>query len=163
MPDSVTLTIFVVLLLPGLVMAIVPGLPGLLYMLVIAVIFGLIDHFTHFTLGNLGILAAITAVAMLLDLFSGIIGAKWGGAHWSSIMYGLAGLIVGSLVIPVPIVGGLVGMFLGVLFAEWYRTASIKKANKAAIGSFAGSLVGMIGNGVAAAAFFTLFIIFAWP
>lgn len=144
-------------------MAIVPGLPGLLYMLIVALIFGLIDHFTHMTLGNFGILALITAVAMLLDLFSGIIGAKWGGAHWTSIIYGLAGLIIGSLVIPIPIVGSLAGMFLGVLFSEWYWTANIKKANKAAVGSFAGSIVGMIGNGVAAIAFLTLFLIFAWP
>lgn len=153
----------ILLLVPGLIMAIVPGLPGLLYMLVIALVFGLIDQFTHMTLGNFGILALITAVAMLLDLFSGIIGAKWGGAHWTSIIYGLAGLIIGSVVIPVPIVGSLAGMFLGVLFSEWYRTANIKKAHKAAVGSFAGSLVGMVGNGVAAVAFLTLFIVFAWP
>lgn len=163
MSYDILVVVFSLVLIPGLIMAIVPGLPGLLYMLVIALIFGFIDQFTHLTLGNFGILAAITAVAMLLDLFSGIIGAKWGGAHWTSIVYGLAGLIVGSLVIPVPIVGSLAGMFLGVLFSEWYRTANIKKANKAAVGSFAGSLVGMVGNSVAAVAFLTLFIVFAWP
>lgn len=157
------LIIAIVLLIPGLVMAIVPGLPGLLYMLTIATVFGFVDGFTHLTLGNLGILAAITAVAMLLDLFSGIIGAKWGGARWSSVIYGMIGLIIGSLVIPVPIVGSLAGLFLGVLFAEWYHTANFKKANKAAIGSFAGSMVGMAGNAVAAVAFVTFFIIFSWP
>jgi hypothetical protein len=70
MLSSVALIFSIVLLIPGIVMALVPGLPGLLYMLVIALVFGFIDQFTHLTLGNLGILAAITAVAMLLDLFS---------------------------------------------------------------------------------------------
>jgi uncharacterized protein YqgC (DUF456 family) len=152
----------IILLVPGIIMAIVPGLPGLLFMLLIATIYGLFDHFTHLTLGNLGILALITAVAMLVDLFSGIIGAKWGGAHWSSIWYGLLGLVVGSIVIPIPIIGSLAGLFLGVLGAEWYRTSSIKKANKAAMGSFAGSIVGMVSNGVAALTFVILFGIFAW-
>lgn len=160
--SSVIVSIFALLLIPGFIMALVPGLPGLLYMLVIATVFGFIDNFTHLTLGNLGILAIITTVAMLMDFFSGIVGAKWGGAHWSSIIYGMVGLVAGSILIPVPIVGSLAGLFLGVLFSEWYRTASIKKANKAAVGSFAGSLVGMAGNITAAVAFVTLFIIFAW-
>lgn len=143
-------------------MAIAPGLPGLLYMLVVAIIFVLFDHFTHLTVANLGILIIVTATGMFLDLFSGIVGAKWGGAHWSSLGYGLLGLIIGSLTIPVPIVGSLVGLFLGILGAEWYRTSSITKAHKAALGSFAGSIAGMIGNGIAAVAFLVLFIVFAW-
>jgi uncharacterized protein YqgC (DUF456 family) len=163
MTYTIVLVVTSLLLIPGLIMALVPGLPGLLSMLVIATLFGFIDHFTHLTLGNLGILAIVAAVAMLMDFFSGIVGAKWGGAHWTSIIYGIIGLILGSILIPVPIVGSLAGLFLGVLFSEWYRTASIKKANKAAVGSFAGSLVGMAGNIIAAVAFITLFIIFAWP
>lgn len=154
--------VFAVLLIPGVVMSLMPGLPGLLYMFFVVLIFGFIDQFTNLTLGNIGILAIITAVAMLVDLTSGIIGAKWGGAHWSSLIYGAIGLVVGAFVIPIPIVGSIVGLFLAILVAEWCRTLSFRKANKAALGGFAGSLVGIISNGTAAVAILTLFIIFAW-
>ncbi|MBP6858361.1 MAG: DUF456 domain-containing protein [Candidatus Pacebacteria bacterium] len=150
-----------VLLLPGVLMALIPGLPGLLYMLTVALIFGAFDHFEHLTLGNLGILALVMTLAMLADLSSGLIGARWGGASTKSLLYGFLGLLVGTVVIPIPVVGSLAGLFLGILVAEWYRTADIKKAEKAAIGGFAGSLVGMAVNVTAAITFVVLFLIFA--
>lgn len=150
-----------VLLLPGVVMALIPGLPGLLYMLTVALIFGVFDHFEHLTLANLGILALIMALAMIADLSSGLIGARWGGASTKSLLYGFLGLLIGTVAIPVPVVGSLAGLFIGILAAEWYRTADFKKAEKAAIGGFAGSLVGMAVNVTAAVAFVVSFIIFA--
>ncbi len=162
MSHTVITIVFALLLIPGLIMAIVPGLPGLLFMLMVTLVFGLIDHFTHLTLGNLGILAAVAAVGMLLDLFSGIAGAKWGGAHWSSLLYGLGGLIIGTIAIPVPIIGSVAGLFLGILFAELYKTSNMKKARRAALGGVAGSVVGMAGNVVAGVALLALFVVFAW-
>ena len=160
--DTSLFIIAIVVLVPGMVMALVPALPGMLYMFIIALVYAFIDGFVHVTGTDIAILGGVTAVAMLIDLSSGIIGAKWGGAHWSSLIYGVLGLVMGGLFIPIPFIGSLVGLFIGILGAEWYRTAHIKKAGKAAFGSFAGSLVGMVSNGVFALAFLTLFIIFAW-
>lgn len=151
-----------VLLLPGVIMALIPGLPGLLYMLTVALIFGVFDHFEHLTLSNLGILALIMVLAMIADLSSGLIGARWGGASKKSLLYGFLGILVGTVAIPVPVVGSLAGLFIGILAAEWYRTADIKKAEKAALGGFAGSLIGMAVNVTAAITFVVVFLIFAF-
>ncbi len=149
------------LLLPGVIMALIPGLPGLLYMLTVALIFGAFDHFEHLTLGNLGVLALIMTLAMIADLSSGLIGARWGGASKKSLVYGFLGMLVGTVVIPIPVIGSFAGLFIGILAAEWYRTADIKKAEKAALGGFAGSLVGMAVNVTAAIAFIVSFVLFA--
>lgn len=160
--NHLTITIIsTVLLIPGMVMSLIPGLPGLLYMLTIALIYGILDHFTHLTLGNLGILATLMVISMIIELSSGLIGARWGGASRKSLLYGFVGMIVGTVAIPVPIVGSLAGLFIGILVAEWYRTADMKKAQKAATGGFIGSIVGMAVNVTAALAFIISFVIFA--
>jgi uncharacterized protein YqgC (DUF456 family) len=101
-------------------------------------------------------------MAMLIDFISGIVGAKWGGAHWSSIASGIVGLIVGSVFIPIPVVGSLAGMFLGVLSSEYYRTHNLKKAEKAAMGSFFGFIAGTGVRIIASVVFLILFIVFSW-
>jgi uncharacterized protein YqgC (DUF456 family) len=149
-----------ILLFAGICMAAIPSLPGLLYMFLIVVAFSFIDHFAHFTGMNILIFGIIAGVAMLVDFFSGILGAKWGGAHWTSLFSGFAGLLIGSFVIPIPILGSLLGMFLGVLISELYRTQNLKSAGKAAAGSFAGSVVGIAINLFCALLFFGLALYF---
>ncbi|MEY2664266.1 MAG: hypothetical protein RIT04_74 [Candidatus Parcubacteria bacterium] len=149
-----------IFLLPGIVMALVPGLPGLLYMFIIACIFGLVNSFVNLSGTEVGILAAIVGIAMLIDMFSGVVGAKWGGAHWSSLFSGIIGLVVGTFIIPIPILGSLIGLFLGVLISEWYITRDMRKAQKAALGSLAGSAVGITANVIAAILFVSLFLFF---
>jgi uncharacterized protein YqgC (DUF456 family) len=109
---------------------------------------------------EVGILAAIVGIAMLIDMFSGVVGAKWGGAHWSSLLSGIIGLVVGTFIIPIPILGSLIGLFLGVLISEWYITRDMRKAQKAALGSLAGSAVGITANVIAAILFVSLFLFF---
>ena len=149
------------LLLPGIILSVIPNIPGLFYMLLIAICFGFYDHFVHLTSMDIVVLASLVIVAMAADMISGIAGAKWGGATWQSLIWGLVGLVLGSFLIPVPIVGSLIGMFLGILGSEWYRTKDLKKAHKAAVGSFAGTVAGTIIKGIAAVVFLILFIIFA--
>ncbi len=162
MTYTIILIISSLLLIPGIIMAFIPGIPNLVYMFAIAIFFGLYDNFFNITPMNILTLAIISMIAMLIDFISGIIGAKWGGAHWSSIASGIIGLIIGSVFIPVPILGSLVGMFLGVFSSEYYRTHNLKKAEKAALGSFLGFIAGTGVRIIASIVFFVLFIVFAW-
>ena len=162
MSHILILIITTLLLIPGLMLVVIPGIPGLLYMLAVTLIYGFIDHFTHLTLGNFGIIALIVGIAMAFETSAGIIGAKWGGAHWTSLFYGVLGLIIGTILIPIPLVGGIIGLFFGILGAEYCRTSDMKKAGKAAMWGMGGSLVSIVANEVAAVAVITLFTIFAW-
>lgn len=161
MTHNFLIIVFSALLVPGIIMAILPALPGLFYMMAVAIVYGIFDHFTTLTLGNIGVLAVIVALATGVDVLSGVVGAKWGGAHWKSIWAGLVGLLVGTFVIPIPLIGSIAGLFLGVLFSEWHRTRSVRLAKRAAIGSLIGSIAGMTVNGIAGVTFLALFIFFA--
>lgn len=109
---------------------------------------------------DIGILAAIVVVAFAVDFVAGIVGAKWGGAHWSSILWGLAGLVIGTFIFPAPLIGSVLGMFLGTLASELYRTKDLRHANRAATGSFLGWLAGMGFKLGAAFVFVILLIVF---
>ncbi len=142
MPHILAVILFSILLVPGILLALVPGIPGILYMLLVAVVFGFIDHFAHLSGLDITILSILAAVTLFVDFISGILGAKWGGAHWSSIIWGTVGLVLGSFFIPIPFLGSVIGMFLGVLGSEYHRTKDVRMANKAATGSFLGWLAG---------------------
>ena len=155
----IVLIVATILLIPGIFMAIMP-FPGILYMFAIALIAAMIDGFVHLSSFDIGVLAVLSVVVLLVDTFAGMVGAKAGGAHWSSAIWSVLGFIVGSLVIPVPVLGSLTGMFLGVLVSEWYRTKNVRRANKAALGTFWGWLAGTGFKIVASVAFLVLFLVF---
>ena len=159
MPYILLVILFSIALIPGILLALVPGIPGILYMLLVVAIFGFIDHFVHLSGHDMIVLSVITGVTLLIDFIAGIVGAKWGGAHWSSIIWGVVGLVLGGIFIPIPFVGSIIGMFLGVLASEWHRTKDVRLANKAAVGSFLGWVAGTAFKVLASVAFLVVFVV----
>lgn len=153
--------LFSFLLLPGVAASFFPGLPGLLYMFFAALIYGAVTSFATLTTTNLVILAVIVAVAMLVDLLSGIIAAKHGGANTKSIISGFVGLVLGTFLIPVPILGTFVGFFLGVFAGELIQHHSKHRAIRAATYGLVGTAIGTIVNVAMSFAFLICFIFFA--
>lgn len=153
-------TIASILVFFGVFTTFVPFLPGIFFMLLVSFIFAVVTGFSVLTPSELGILGSIFLVALLNDTFSGIIGAKWGGASNKSIMAGLLGLVLGFFILP-PL-GAIIGFFGGIFLSEIYLGKNREKAIKAATGSMIGSAVGILINTILAISFFVLFMIFAW-
>ncbi|MDP6387709.1 MAG: DUF456 domain-containing protein [Candidatus Pacebacteria bacterium] len=139
-------------------MTIVPMMPALPYMFLMAVIFGLFDGFVNLTLVNLGVLGGILIASILIDYFSGIIGAKYSGASKKGLLFGFLGLILGFIFLP-PF-GGFVGLFVGILIAEFIIKGNEIMALKTAAGSLIGIATGIFINILLAIAFFVLFVLF---
>jgi uncharacterized protein YqgC (DUF456 family) len=117
---------------------VIPILPGLLIIWVAALGYGISAGF-----GTLGwILFALITVLMLggsiLDNL--LMGAKAHkeGAPWWVVLIALASAVVGSIAIPIPIVGGILAALLVLFLLEWLR---LKDARKALV-SMRGMLVG---------------------
>jgi len=146
------------LMLPGILGVLVPMLPGIPFMLVVALIYGVADRFVHLSGGEFAILAVIAAASILVDYFSGIIGARFGGASKRATLYGMIGLIVGLIFVP-PF-GSMLGLVAGVIIAELSLHKDEKRAIKAATGSLIGAITGIVINTVLALVFLGLFIYF---
>ena len=117
---------------------VIPILPGLLIIWVAALGYGISAGF-----GTLGwILFALITVLMLggsiLDNL--LMGAKAHkeGAPWWVVLIALVSAVVGSIAIPIPIIGGILAALLVLFLLEWLR---LKDARKALV-SMRGMLVG---------------------
>ncbi len=158
MIETIAFALSVALLIPGVFMALVPMLPALSYMFVIALVFALYDGFTTLSINELLILLGITLLSIIIDHTSGLLGAKYGGAHTKSLLWGILGSVVGTFLAPA--LGTFIGLFAGVLVAELYYKKSSDKAVKAAGSALIGSIVGVICNVVLAIGFIAMFLVF---
>ncbi len=152
------LIIFSILLLPGLSGVFLP-FPGMIYMFLVALIFGFINHFQQLTWQDILILVAILIVSTIVDIFSGCVGAKYGGANKKSIYAGMLGMLIGTFLLP-PF-GGLIGIFVAVLIWEMTVHSNHRKAIKAAGASLLGSIAGMVINLLISILFIVLFVVLA--
>jgi uncharacterized protein YqgC (DUF456 family) len=151
-------------------LAIPVGLPGTWLLLALAALVelgdGVVVRGDHapITFGwrAIGIGVGLAAVGEALEAAAGVLGAKWGGASRrgmvGAFLGGIAGAIVASPLIPIPLVGtlfgALLGTFGGALWAEWTAERrrspdeSLRAAGAAALGRLAGT-VGKLAFGVA--------------
>jgi uncharacterized protein len=163
MSQTVIYAFALILLALGVPMAFVPMLPALSYMFVVALAFAFVTHFATISIeGILGLLG-VTLVSVVIDHTSGLLGAKYGGAHGKSLMWGMLGAIIGTFVFP--IFGSFIGLFLGVLVAELHykkRLTPDGAALKAASGAVMGSIAGVAVNIAIAVVFLASFALVAW-
>lgn len=91
-------------------------MPGLWLMLLAALMTKLWRP-EMFSWTTLGVAAGITVAAEVAEFAAGAVGAKSAGATrrgmWGAVVGGVAGAVIGTFVIPVPIVGTLIGAALG--------------------------------------------------
>lgn len=153
--------IFSIILFPGVLLVFVPFFPALSYMLVVAVTFAFVNGFSLIFPYQLGILVLVTIISLCVDWSAGALGARYGGAHAKSVMWGLVGMIVGTVVFP-PF-GGIAGLFIAILISEkTLRKKTDSQSLKAASGALIGTIAGMGINAFLALTFFLLFIMFVF-
>jgi len=159
MSHTLVVSIASLFLLPGFFMAFIPMLPSLSYMFIVALVFALFDHFVHLSPTETIILLVLALLSIVVDHLAGVLGAKYTGAHGRSLLWGLAGSIVGTFI--APLFGSLAGLFIGVILGEIHIGKTKEKALKGATGALVGSLAGIAVNVGLAIVFFVLFVSFA--
>ncbi|HVU06742.1 MAG TPA: DUF456 domain-containing protein [Candidatus Paceibacterota bacterium] len=163
MVHSIAYITALVLLAPAILMAFVPMLPALTYMFVVALAFGVIDRFTALSGMDVLILLCISLTSIVIDHTSGLLGAKYGGAHTKSLLWGMLGAFAGLFIFPA--FGSFIGLFCGVLIAELYFRRKHEdrggKALKAAGSALLGTAVGVAVNVALSIVFLILFTVFA--
>lgn len=159
MSHPVFVILFTVLLLPGALLVLIPLFPAFWYLITMATIFGVIDGFQHLSVENFVALLCIFLLSVAVDWSAGLLGAKFGGAAWKSLLWGGLGAVVGLFIFP-PF-GAFVGLFLGVLGAELNRRKDGYGAFRATSGALVGTLTGIIVNALLAMLFVTLFVFYA--
>jgi uncharacterized protein YqgC (DUF456 family) len=157
--EIIGLSVTLLVMLAGFIGSFVPLLPGPPLVLIAA-----LGHWLWFRPHSastlvLIFLTALTAMALLLDHFASVYGAKRFGATWR----GLLGAFVGGVIgIFFNIPGIIIGPFLGAMAFEMLGGYKIDKASQAGVGATLGVFAGIVGKCVVSVvmiAAFTLSVI----
>ena len=128
----------IAMLMMAVSLLMIPILPGLVIIWVSALGYGIAVGF-----GMLGwVMTALITVLMLAGsiLDNVLMGAQAHkeGAPWWVVLIAMAAAIIGSFVIPIPIIGGILAALLVLFLLEWMRLKNARKA----LASMRGMLVG---------------------
>ncbi|NTV06659.1 MAG: DUF456 domain-containing protein [Chlorobiaceae bacterium] len=128
-----------VLVITGFAGLVLPALPGIALIFFGLVVAAWAEHFFYVGWKTITVLALLMLVAGLIDLLSGVLGAKKFGAG----RYALIGAGIGAvcgLFFGIP--GIIAGPFLGALLGELIARRGLKDAGIAAIGTWIGLVAG---------------------
>jgi uncharacterized protein YqgC (DUF456 family) len=128
-----------ILVLIGFAGLVLPALPGIILIFSGLVVAAWAEHFVYVGWKSITVLALLALFAWLIDLLSGVLGAKKFGAS----RYALIGAAIGAvcgMFFGIP--GIVTGPFFGALFGELIARRPLKDAGIAAIGTWIGLLAG---------------------
>jgi len=135
----------------GIFLPVVPGIPVVLTGILLAVFTG---HFMSPM--AIGFLIGLALISVLIDYFSGALGAKYSGAGILGMIGAVLGAILGFSIF------GLLGMFigpaLGVLVFELLTKRNIKKSTRSAGYTLLTTTIGILINILIAVAMLAIFI-----
>ena len=129
------------LIVAGLIGVVMPALPGLPLMFVGMVLTAWADHFERVPIWVLAILGIMSLTALLVDFFATSYGAKRYGAGNLAIFGAAIGTLAG-LFFPIPIVGLIIGPFVGAVIGELIVGKQLLHASKVGVATWVGLILG---------------------
>lgn len=137
---AVVLLIF--LLFIGVIGTFLPVLPGIPFMFLVIIGFSLAEGFHYFSTSFIVVTAILAGISLLVNYFSGIVGAKKYGASKLGVAMGLIGGFA-ALFMGGPF-GFVLGAFLGVVVGELINDRN--RDTDLIFKSAFGSLIGILGG-----------------
>jgi uncharacterized protein len=160
--DILVQAITITLMLVGLISLFIPILPGLVIIWVAALGYGLYAGFGVLGWVMFGIMSVLMITGSVVDnILMGTRAHKHGAAWWA-ILIALAAAILGSFLIPIPVVGGVVSALLALFLVEYARRKNAAEAWKAVRGMMEGCGWAVVVRFIMGLVMIGLWMIWAW-
>ncbi|HLU08886.1 MAG TPA: DUF456 domain-containing protein [Oceanobacillus sp.] len=117
--ESALVTISVIVMVLGVILAFVPILPGALIVWAIGIVSAWLTQFERVTPVAAIVMTILMVISMSSDYWLPMLGVKTSGLSCLSAIGSIIGGLIGTFVIPIPIVGTLIGTVLGALILEY--------------------------------------------
>jgi uncharacterized protein YqgC (DUF456 family) len=154
--------IAVLFILVGLVGVILPILPGTLLVWLSVLFYYLVERALGFAAIDPITFIVVTALALVAgtsEIWLPLLGARQSGSSKRTMVAGLLGALIGTFVLPIPLVGTVVGYAAGVLLGEYQKHGDWDKALRAGAGGLAGWGLATVLQLVTG---FVILLIFIW-
>lgn len=153
--DSLSFGLALIFIVIGLIGTVVPLLPGILLIWLTILVYAILSGFAAVTPLGLAIHTLIALVTGTSDLWMSLLGARTGGASKRAILFGIAGAVIGTFVLP--LFGTIIGYALGILLGEYQKREDWEAALRAGLSGLAGwgiATVVQLGGGLLMLAIF---------
>lgn len=130
--------IAVAFILVGIVGIVVPILPGMLLVWFTVVVYAWRTGFVAVGWPTLTFVTIIALITGLSNVWLPLLGAKKTGAAKRALALGVVGAILGTFIIPIPLLGTVVGYAIGIFLGEYLKQRDLKIALRASLGGVAG-------------------------
>lgn len=147
------------MMLVTLVLAFVPILPGPLMPWAVAIVYGAITSWARITPLAAVVMTLLMIVGVTADWWRPLMGAKATGMGCRTSIGSFAGGFIGTFLIPIPLLGTVIGLVAGALVMELAQFGDLQKAmgaGKAALKMF---VVGYALNIAISVAIFVVYVI----
>ena len=149
----------VAFILVGMVGIVIPILPGMLLVWLSVLVYAVGTDFATIGWPSLVFITIIALVTGLSNIWLPLLGAEKSGAAKRALFLGVVGAIVGTFVIPLPLLGTVIGYAIGVFLGELIKQRDWRLALKASLGGVAGWGISMIVEIVGALVILTIFVV----
>lgn len=143
----------------GIIGIVVPILPGMLLVWFTVVVYAWRTGFEVIGWPTLTFITIIALVAGLSNIWLPLLGAQKTGAAKRALFLGVIGAIIGTFVIPIPLLGTVIGYAIGVFLGEYLKLRDLRLALRASLGGVAGWGVSMIVEFVGAFLVLIIFVV----
>jgi len=143
------------LILIGLAGTLLPALPGIPLVYAGMFLAAWADHFQRIGWVTLAVLGALCLIALAIDFFASLVGAKRVGASGWALFGAAAGTVAGLFF---GLAGVLAGPFAGALAGELVAGGTLRRATSVGLGTWLGMVLGAL---VKVALAFTMLGVFA--
>lgn len=157
--QSALITVSVIAMVIGVILAFVPILPGTLMVWAIAIVTAFANQFDRVTPAAAIIMTALMLASVSSDFWLPMLGVKTSGLSCLAAVGSLIGGLLGTFLIPIPIVGTLIGTVLGALAIEYVALREKARALRAGQTALKLFIVGYILELVTTFAIFGVFLV----
>ncbi len=116
------------LMLVTLVLAFIPILPGPLMPWAVGIVYGIFTGWQRITPLAAIIMTLLMLVGVTADYWRPLLGAKTTGMGCRTSLGSFAGGFLGTFLIPIPLIGTVIGLVAGALLMELVQFGDLKKA-----------------------------------
>jgi len=149
----------VAFILVGIVGIIVPILPGMLLVWFTVMVYAWRTGFEAIGWPTLAFITLVALITGLSNIWLPLFGAKKTGAAKRAIFLGIVGAILGTFLIPLPLLGTVIGYALGIFLGEYLKQRDLRLALKASLGGVAGWGISTVFEIAGAILILTIFVV----
>lgn len=160
--QSLSFGLAVFFMLVGLVGVVIPMLPGTLLIWLTVLLYAILERANGFAAIDpltFIVISLIAIVTGLADLWLPLVGARASGSSRRALVFGALGALAGTFLIPIPLLGTIIGYAAGILLGEYHKRRDWNRALRAGAGGVAGwgiATVLQFGGGV------LILLLFVW-